>query len=279
MIRRWEMTVLVENKAGGSGLLAEHGLALWVEADGRNILFDTGQGLALTSNAGVLGIDLSKTDAVVLSHGHYDHTGGIGKVLDRLGGAALYVHPSAFDAKFGRWAGGTGSYIGSPIRSIDQIRPHVSEVVLTTGPTELADGIHVTGEIPRRNDFEDTGGPFFLDESCTKPDPLLDDQALYIESAKGVVVLLGCAHAGLVNTLEYVFELTGGKRIEAVLGGFHLVGASDERIARSIESLRRYDVQRIAPVHCTGWEATMRIWEHLGDRCVECRTGAHFVFE
>jgi len=277
VIRKLRITVLVENKAGARGLLAEHGLALWVEADGRNILFDTGQGLALTSNADALGIDLGETDSVVLSHGHYDHTGGLCKILDCLADAAVYVHPRAFDAKFGRWDEGVGHYIGSPIRSIDEIRPYVSEVVFTTGPTKLADGIWVTGEIPRSNDFEDTGGPFFLDESCTKADPLTDDQALYIESVEGIVVLMGCGHAGLVNTLDRIAELTGSKRICAVLGGFHLVQASDDRIARSVEALRRYDVQRIGPAHCTGRKATMRIWEHLPDRCVECATGARFV--
>jgi len=277
MIDQLRITFVAENTAGARGLLAEHGLALWIEADGRNILFDTGQGLVLTANAEALGIDLGKTDAVVLSHGHYDHTGGIEHVLG--GRPVVYVHPRAFDAKFGRRDDGEACDIGSPVRSIDQIRPSVSDVVLTTDPTKLADGIWVSGEIPRSNDFEDTGGPFFLDESCTKPDPLIDDQALYIECGQGVVVVMGCAHAGLVNTLDYVSELTDGRGIHAVCGGFHLVGASDERIARSLEALTRHDVQRIGPAHCTGRKAMMRLWERFPNRCEECMTGTRFVFE
>ena len=277
MIDQWKITVLAENTAGARGLLAEHGLSLWIETATANILFDTGQGLVLTSNAGTLGIDLSTANVVVLSHGHYDHTGGLEKILRNLERATVYVHPRAFDAKFGRRDDGTAVPGRSPIRGIDQIRPHVSDVVSTTGPTRLADGIWVTGEIPRRSEFEDTGGPFFLDESCTHPDPLIDDQALYIESTDGVVVLAGCAHAGLVNTLDYVSELTGEKRIHAVFGGFHLVRASDERITRTMEALRRYDVRRVGPAHCTGLFATARILAAFPDRFVTMACGTRLT--
>ena len=277
MIRRLRITVLVENTAGARGLQAEHGLALWVEADGTDILFDTGQGMVLSFNADALGIDLADADAVVLSHGHYDHTGGLERVLNDLGRAAVYVHPRAFDAKFGRWDKGAGTCIGSPIRDVERIRAKVAQVVFTTGPTKLADGVWVTGEIPRRNTFEDTGGPFFLDEACTKADPLIDDQALYVESAAGVVVLTGCGHAGLVNTLDYVSELTGCTHMHAVLGGFHLVGAPEERIARTVEALRRYDVQRIGPAHCTGRPATAQILTALPERFVALATGSQLT--
>ena len=279
MIPRLRITVLAENTAGARGLLAEHGLALWVEADRTNILFDTGQGMVLTRNAKALDIDLAETDAVVLSHGHYDHTGGLDQVLSGLGRAAVYVHPRAFDAKFGRWGDGTGTCIGSPIRDVERIRAQVTQVVATTGPTKLADGVWVTGEIPRHTDFEDTGGPFFLDEACTKADPLIDDQALYVESAAGVVVLTGCGHAGLVNTLDYVSELTGCRRMCAVLGGFHLVGATEERIARSVEALRRYDVQRIGPAHCTGRPATAQILTAFPERFVALATGSQVTID
>ena len=302
MISRLRITVIVENTAGGGTLLAEHGLALWVEADGRNILFDTGQGLALRHNVETLGINLAKADAVVLSHGHYDHAGGLGIVLDEAGERArsasvtdstrpgrasppsprgpltVYVHPRAFDAKYARLQDGTAWSIRAPIHDLEQVRSD-AEVVTTAGPVKVADGVWVTGEIPRRYDFEDTGGPFFLDESCTRPDPLIDDQAMYLESPAGVIVLLGCGHAGLLNTLDYVAELTGGKQIHAVFGGFHLVHAADDRIARTVEALRRLEVRQIGPAHCTGRKATARIWESFPDRCVEFKSGSRFEFE
>ena len=274
MIERLRVTILVENSAGALGLLAEHGLALWIEVGDTNILFDTGQGMVLEHNARVLGVDLARIDAMILSHGHYDHTGGLESLLADRAPAAIYVHPHAFDAKFGRRPDGTGRYIGSPIRDAEQLRAHVSRVVPTAEPTKLADGIWVTGEIPRRNDFEDTGGPFFLDEACTKPDPLIDDQAMYIETPEGTVVLCGCGHAGLVNTLDYVSELTGHAPIHAVLGGFHLGAASAERIDRSVAALRHYAVRRIGPLHCTGLPATARILAAFPQNFITLNAGA-----
>ncbi|MCK4659084.1 MAG: MBL fold metallo-hydrolase [Phycisphaerae bacterium] len=277
MIQRLHITVLVENTAGARGLLAEHGLAMWVQADGTNILFDTGQGMALTANAKALGIDLGSVNAVVLSHGHYDHTGGLEQVLALLGNATVYIHPRAFEAKYARQSDGTACDAGCPIPSIEQISPPAARVITTTGPTKVADGIWVTGEIPRKNDFEDTGGPFFLDQACRQADPLMDDQALCLETAKGLVVLTGCGHSGLVNTLDYVSKLAGVERIHSVLGGFHLVRASAERMTRTVEALQRYDVQHIGPAHCTGLSATARILGVFPERFVNLAAGSEVI--
>ena len=273
MTQSLQMTVLIDNAARGRGLRAEHGLSLWVEADGTNILFDTGQGLVLAANADALGVDLPTANAVVLSHGHYDHTGGLPEVLGLLEQATVYIHPRAFEPKFGRYPDGVGRDIGAPIHDLADIRSHVAQVTTTAGPTQIADGIWVTGEVPRRNDFEDTGGPFFLDQPCTQPDLLIDDQAMYVETAGGTVVFMGCAHAGLVNTLDYISELTAGRNVHAVFGGFHLARASDDRMARTIEALRRYNVQQLGPAHCTGFAASARLLEAFPDRFVTFGTG------
>ncbi len=278
MIAKLRMTVLAENLAGARGVRAEHGLACWVQADATNILFDTGQGLVLNSNAEVLGVDLTTADAVVLSHGHYDHTGGLESLFGKIDRAKLYVHPRAFEEKYVRHPAEGGRPVGAPLAAVDTIAAHVAGIVWTEKPTELAKGVWVTGQIPRRHDFEDTGGPFFLDEACTEPDPLWDDQALFVETARGVVVLMGCGHSGLVNTLDYVSDLTGGSRIHAVVGGFHLVGASDEKVARVLDALQRHDVQRIGPAHCTALQATAKILAANPDRFVSVAAGSVLTF-
>ena len=279
MIERLQITVLADNTAGGRGLLAEHGLAYWLEADGRKILFDTGQGMVLGHNADVLGIDLASVDDLVLSHGHFDHVGGLGSVVDARPDVPVFLHPGAHDAKFVRVRGGAGRPNGVPDNCAERLRSIASQVRQTCGPVEVASDLWITGEIPRRTEFEDVGGPFFRDAACESPDPIVDDQAMYIKSVLGIVVILGCCHAGVVNTLDYVAELSGESRIHAVIGGMHLVRASPERLSLTREALQRYGIRCIIPGHCTGREASGRLWDWFPRECKECRTGSRFLFE
>ena len=152
-------------------------------------------------------------------------------------------------------------------------------VVWTSKPAEIFDGIFVTGEIPRQNTFEDTGGSFFRDPAGAHPDPLLDDQALYFDTKDGLVILLGCAHSGVVNTLEYVQHLTGGRPIHSILGGLHLLKASPERMDKTIAAFRRLDIQRLAPAHCTGLPALAQLWTAFPDRCSSCAVGTRLSFQ
>jgi 7,8-dihydropterin-6-yl-methyl-4-(beta-D-ribofuranosyl)aminobenzene 5'-phosphate synthase len=273
------ITVLVENTAQGAGLLAEHGLACWIEYAGRRVLFDTGQGGVIASNAYRLGIPLYEADAVVLSHGHYDHTGGLVHVLRESRLTSVYAHPAALEPKYARNKDGTSREIGMPYVSQRTLRKATHRWVKTESPTEILNGLSVTGPVPRGTDFEDTGGPFFLDAPCKRPDPLVDDQSLFFESAEGMVVLLGCAHSGVVNTLHYVRQLTENRPVLAVIGGMHLVGASEERLRRSIEKFGALEIRRIAPAHCTGRPATMALWNAFPKRCVPCHVGSQFEFD
>jgi len=280
MKRFIKITVLVENSAGKRGLRAEHGLALAIELESRLVLFDTGQGMALEHNARLLEIPLASSDAVVLSHGHYDHTGGLGDVL-RLAARRItvYAHPAAFQAKYARNTDDTVHDIGMPLLDETKVRERAKELVWTNRPTEICDGLFVTGEIPRATDFEDTGGSFFLDEQCLQPDPLVDDQAMFFEAVAGTVVLLGCAHAGVINTLRYIRQLTDNKPIHAVMGGMHLVNASPERLDRTVEALEQFEIDLLAPAHCTGIAATTRLWTALPGKCVSFAAGTTMEFE
>ncbi len=277
-IAELQITVLAENTVRRRDLIAEHGLALWLRADGRSILFDTGQGLALAHNADRLGIRLAEARDVVLSHGHYDHVGGLAASPDLFRHARVFVHPEAFGPRYS-WAGtATARYAGASIRSLEDLKSLVADVVETTGWTPVADDIWATGPIPRETTFEDTGGRFSLDAAGEQEDVIVDDQALCVRTERGLVVLLGCAHAGVVNTLRHVEKNFGGESIRAVLGGMHLLRASDERIERTLAAFGTYDLQLLAPAHCTGVEASRRIAEVFAERCRELSVGQTIGF-
>ncbi len=277
-IVEWRIVVVVDNQVNGGGLMPEHGLSFWIESEQYSVLFDTGQGPALASNAAALGIPLEKTAAIVLSHGHYDHTGGVSFVLTKASKAPVYVHPLGFEAKYHRRNGTTLQRISMPDGVASDLLERNYELSCGSVPARLGPGAYITGEIPRRTVFEDEGGPFFLDEECTEPDPLKDDQALYLTSSRGTIVVLGCAHSGVVNTLEYVSQLTERTPIHAVLGGMHLLHASEERIERTADALARYGVELIAPCHCTGNAAASQLRERLGARVAACSAGMSFEF-
>ncbi len=264
------ITTLVENKSPNARLLAEHGLSFWLEYGGKRILFDTGQSDILIQNSKALGINLADADAIVISHGHYDHTGGLAAVLDIAAKAKIYLHPAAIEPKFSRKASGVRS-IGMPDSAKKAIQRR--EVVWTEAPAQIFPGVIVTGQVPRINNFEDVGGAFFLDENCRKPDKLLDDQTLFMETVKGLVIVFGCAHSGVVNILHYIADLTKTKQFYAVMGGMHLLNASEERIKRTIEVTKQYNVQKIGLAHCTGNKAVERFNIAFPNQYFVCSVG------
>lgn len=273
------ITVLAENTVYRRGLRAEHGLSFWIETNDKKILFDTGQSDLLLDNAKTLGIDIAQADAIVLSHGHYDHVGGLNRVLDLVPQARIYLHPMALEPKFSfsngipREAGVTSTLRD---RLLDQIKN--GQGTYTAVRTSVFPGVTITGQIPRVSGFEDTGGAFCLDPQGDQVDDLLDDQALFLESDKGLIVVFGCAHAGVVNTLEHIRQLEPGRKIHAVLGGMHLVNANQTRIEKTIDAFRHFGIERIGPAHGTGRQATRQLWNALGNRCFLCCVGTQVSF-
>ncbi len=275
------ITVLVENTARGRGLLAEHGLAYWIETETCKVLFDTGQTAeVLWHNAELLGIDLADADAVVLSHGHFDHTGGLPQLLQRVRLPNLYLHPAALAQRFSRHDDDSVEDVSIPPQLDEStLRRHVACLHWTEQPVRIDGGIQITGPVPRITDYEDTGGDFFLDSGCAEADPILDDQAIFFHTMQGTVVIVGCAHAGVVNTLQYIRTLTGDRPIHAVIGGMHLVHASPQRLEQTGKALKQLDVQLIAPAHCTGPMAAAWLWSQFPERWQPCHVGTCFEFE
>jgi 7,8-dihydropterin-6-yl-methyl-4-(beta-D-ribofuranosyl)aminobenzene 5'-phosphate synthase len=272
-----DITILVDNQAG-PGLTTEHGFSLWIEADDRHILFDTGQGPALPANARSLGVDLRKTDALVLSHGHYDHTGGIPHVLHVAPKAHVYCHPGVVQPRYSLRNGSPKPAHMPPesMAAIDKLSEKnlhwISEAVM------LSENIGLTGPIPRQTTFEDTGGAFYLDPETRHVDPIEDDLALWIKTDDGLVICVGCCHAGIINTLTHIRRLSGVARIRAVIGGLHLLNADDRRLNHTLAAMKTIAVETVIPCHCTGDRAIDKLEAAMGAKILRSGSGTAHHF-
>ena len=279
LVKKVKLTVLVEDSVNArkTNLTAKHGLSFFVEAitsDGEvSILMDTGPSSeALLHNIDAMGINLRRTEVVVLSHGHYDHVGGLIEILKRTGKRMpVVVHPKIFNPKlkvkpFLMFRG--APYIASNAEKAGGV------LLYAENPVTIAEGVMTTGEIERVLPLENVEGFWTIDDGRFVKDIMLDDQALIIDlEGKGLVVATGCAHSGVVNTVKHAKKVTGINKIYAVLGGFHLAGADDNRIEVTARELEKMNLRFIGPCHCTGSQAVKRLEETFGNRCKRLRTG------
>jgi 7,8-dihydropterin-6-yl-methyl-4-(beta-D-ribofuranosyl)aminobenzene 5'-phosphate synthase len=262
-----KITTLSENTAGLGGFLAEWGLSILVETGDTRVLLDTGQSVSATANAGLLGIDLARIDRIVLSHGHYDHTGGLPHILRKMAKTVpVIAHPDIWADKYSHHEGQDYNYIGIPHRR-QLLESLGASFSLGRQPVKIGDGIITSGEVPMVTGFEKVEPGLLVKEAdAFRQDELLDDQALIIETSEGLVVILGCAHRGIINTLYHARKLTGVERVYAVLGGCHLMYATPERVRLTIAALKELGVQRLGVSHCTGLPAACRMAREFGYR-------------
>jgi len=268
------ITILCENTVPQGGrTIGEHGFSAKVERDGDSLLFDTGRGMGLLGNARTLGVDLSSVPTVVLSHGHYDHTGGLKDFLLQTSGAEILCHPHVFEAKYAK-DGNNLRYIGIPFAA-EAIRGWGGSLRLSTDPLEAGPGMWTTGEVARRELSEGRDSRLLVKRGeVLEEDPLLDDLSLVIDTSAGLVVVLGCAHAGVINTLYHIQQLTGKSTFHWVVGGTHLGFYQPETLETVVGHLRNFSIEHLGVSHCTGLRAGARLAQEMGPALHFCNVGS-----
>lgn len=248
---QYELTILCDNQAS-EGYLAEHGFSAFIRAKDLTILFDTGSGETLLTNAKTAGISLGHIDYLVLSHGHSDHTGGIPEVLKRNEHLMIAAHPQCLVSRYTHHSGKEPKSIGMPPFVAAQLQQYPSlQQKYHSSPLFLDEHIGVSGEIPRIHEWEDVGGAFYLDNTCKIEDALPDDQAIWLSTWAGLVIMMGCCHSGLENTVNYIQKVSGETRVAGLIGGVHMVNATPARMKKTMDFLKRISPDFIYLGHCS----------------------------
>ncbi|MEO1784720.1 MBL fold metallo-hydrolase [Thermodesulfobium sp. 4217-1] len=276
-----KITILVDNiilSSSPANLLAEHGFSALIETEKETFLYDTGSsGFALLNNAHRLKKDLSNVDAIILSHNHSDHTGGLLTLLDYLRkDIKIYAHKNIFKKTFSSKTKKT-TFIGIPFAK-DILESLGANFLFLESPIEIKENIFLSYQVDTSNNFEITDQKLLkLDtDAHLVPDTFEEDMSIYFKSNDKLSVLTGCAHKGIINIIEQGKKITGCKKLDAVIGGSHLGPASKEQQDQTIDALKILDPERVAFVHCTGLQMISRCANELKEKFVFSGVGSTF---
>jgi 7,8-dihydropterin-6-yl-methyl-4-(beta-D-ribofuranosyl)aminobenzene 5'-phosphate synthase len=277
-----KVTVVVDNQVPINvkrPFRGEHGLSLLLETPDGLYLFDAGQSDLIIYNLSLLGVRPADLSAIIISHGHYDHTGGLTAVLTHAKKhLPVYIHADAFLPRFSL-AGEQQRFIGIPY-SRELLCQLGAEFHYVNAPLQLTSDLWISGPIPRNQAFEADENHFVMqtDTSCLCQDHVEDDIALYRVGADGVTVICGCAHAGIINTLNYGLKVTGLPTVKGLIGGTHLGSASPARQSATISHLHSLNPEFIAANHCTGFSMMQKLAEGFSGKFIPAFVGTVIEF-
>lgn len=269
-----KLTILAENKVRKSNLLAEHGLSIWIELDDKFFLFDAGQSDVYLTNAYKLGIDVTCADSIILSHGHYDHGGGLLYFPSKTA-AKLIAHPSAFKRKVSRQDNGQLAFAGLP-----KNLPSWPDLQFNSSICQIHDTAYAVTGIETDTGYKKSAENMFIQENGQiYPDPMIDEQVMVIARNYGLVVILGCSHPGVINCLLHIKRKFPGHKINTVIGGMHLSNKNDNELVQIIDMFRELEISRLLPLHCTGLNASCQMKAMLEDKVFLHQTGDQIEFD
>lgn len=258
-----EIITLVENYATKEGLKGEHGLSFFIKKDNCKILFDTGQTGILIDNAKKLGVNLEKVEYVILSHGHYDHTGGLESFLKINKKAKIILHQKSMEK---RYSNSTGKIREIGFRLNKKIEQYENEFIFITEDYEINENIKIMANISKTTDFEMNEKKLFVKKNDKYvEDEFIDEINLVITEKNKNNIITGCSHRGIINIIKTI-QKRNEKEINLIIGGFHLKGKSEERIKKTIKELKKINFKRIETNHCTGLDGYMELKKEFGDK-------------
>lgn len=264
-----KITIICENTVGRRVGLGEHGFSAFIETNGGNYLFDTGSGHSVVRNSLELNKDLRTIKKIFLSHGHFDHTGGLPEVLKLTGKVDVHAHSSVFLDRIHLIKENEKEikkFVGLPYKK-RYLESLGANFIFNKDFMEVEKGVFMTGEVPRKTSFEKPDPVLFAEiDGKISQDVFSDDQSLILDSERGLILILGCAHSGMINIINYVADRTGKDKFYAILGGTHLDFLTPEQLEESVKILRKMKIEKIGVCHCTGMRAAFRLQQEFGDR-------------